>query len=75
VRWAMPQGAADSSDNSGTLEKSRKGMPWLPEEESLLLELRNTRGLPWSDVTNLFSLQYPGRSQGSIQVYWSTKLK
>ncbi|KAL4889181.1 hypothetical protein BDV59DRAFT_121016 [Aspergillus ambiguus] len=75
VRWAMPPRAADSLNNSGNLEKPRKGMPWSLEEEDLLLELRNTRGLPWSDVTKLFSDQYPGRSQGSIQVYWSTKLK
>lgn len=75
VRWATPQGAADSVDNSSTLKKSRKGMPWLPEEEDLLIELRDTRRLLWSEVTKLFSDQYPGRSQGSIQVYWSTKLK
>ncbi|KJF61535.1 uncharacterized protein CIMG_03634 [Coccidioides immitis RS] len=75
VRWATSQGNAGNLDDSGSLEKSRKGMPWLPEEESLLLELRNTRGLPWSDITRLFSDQYPGRSQGSIQVHWSTKLK
>lgn len=75
VRWATPQGNAGILDGNGSFENSRKGIPWLPEEESLLLELRNTRRLPWSDVTRLFSDQYPGRSQGSIQVYWSTKLK
>ncbi|GFF57983.1 hypothetical protein IFM46972_10964 [Aspergillus udagawae] len=42
-------------------------MPWVPEEEELL-------GLPWSDVIRLFSEQYPGRTQGSIKVYWSTNL-
>jgi hypothetical protein len=26
-------------------------------------------------VVKLFSDQYPGRSSGSIQVYWSTTLK
>lgn len=74
VCWAMPQGAADSVDDSSTLKKSQKGMPWSRQEEDLLVELRITRGLPWSDMTKLFSDQYPGRSQGSIQVYWSTKL-
>ncbi|KAF7623887.1 hypothetical protein F9C07_1840295 [Aspergillus flavus] len=74
VRCATPQDA-DSLDNSNTREKSRKGMPWLPEEEDFLIDLRNTRGLPWSDVMKLFSDQYPGRSQGSVQVHWSTKLK
>ncbi|KAH1826142.1 hypothetical protein KXX43_008390, partial [Aspergillus fumigatus] len=66
VRWATPQ-AADSVDNSNTRENSRKGMPWLPEEEDLLMDLKNTRGLPWSEVIKLLSDQYPGRSPGSIQ--------
>lgn len=56
-------------------ESSRKGMPWSPEEEKLLAELKGEEGLPWSTVTRLFSAQYKGRSQGSIQVYWSTNLK
>jgi hypothetical protein len=47
-------------------KNSRKGMPWLPEEEELLVEIRKNQGLPWSKVTRLFSDQYKGRSQGSI---------
>ncbi|GIC84197.1 uncharacterized protein Aud_000011 [Aspergillus udagawae] len=54
---------------------SRKGMPWLAEEEDLLVKLRREQGLPWSDVVKLFSEKYSGRTQGSIQVYWSTHLK
>jgi hypothetical protein len=50
-------------------------MPWLPEEEDLLVKLRREQGLPWSDVVRLFSEQYLGRTRGSIQVYWSTHLK
>jgi hypothetical protein len=50
-------------------KSSRKGRRWLSGEESLLVELRRDRRLPWSDVARLFSEQYPGRSQGSIQVY------
>jgi hypothetical protein len=30
---------------------------------------------PWSEVIELFSDQFPGRSSGSIQVFWSTALK
>ncbi len=56
-------------------DSSRKGMPWSPEENKLLAELKGEKGLPWSTVTKLFSAQYKGRSQGSIQVYWSTNLK
>ncbi|KAK2763727.1 hypothetical protein FQN54_009343 [Arachnomyces sp. PD_36] len=54
---------------------SRKGKLWSNEEEDLLLKLRKEEGRPWSEVTRLFSDQYPGRSSGSIQVYWSTTLK
>ncbi|RAL06782.1 uncharacterized protein BO97DRAFT_409432 [Aspergillus homomorphus CBS 101889] len=54
---------------------SRKGTPWSTNEVNLLVELRRDRKLPWSEVTKLFSDRYPGRSKGSIQVYWSTKVK
>lgn len=33
---------------------SCKGMPWSPEEEKLLAELKGEKGLPWSTVTKLF---------------------
>lgn len=59
--------AIDNSDMRRL--SSRKGMPWLPEEEDLLVKLRREQGLPWSVVARLFSEQYSGRSQGSIQVY------
>ncbi|KAL2836343.1 hypothetical protein BJX68DRAFT_37383 [Aspergillus pseudodeflectus] len=62
-------------NNHSTRHKnSRKGLPWLPEEQGLLVKLKKDQGLHWPDVTRLFSEQYPGRSQGSIQVYWSTNL-
>lgn len=54
---------------------SRKGKPWSPEEVSLLVRLRKDQNLPWSEVTKQFTDRFPGRTQGSIQVYWSTKLK
>ncbi|KAL4863854.1 hypothetical protein BDV12DRAFT_189386 [Aspergillus spectabilis] len=56
-------------------KNSRKGKPGLPEEEELLLKLKRDQGLRWSTVTRLLSEQYRGRSQGSLQVYWSTDLK
>jgi chitinase len=54
---------------------SRKGMPWSSEEVNLLLRLRRDEKRTWSDVTRIFSEQFPGRSQGSIQVFWSSALK
>jgi hypothetical protein len=63
------------SASHSTQGPSRKGMPWSTEEVDLLLRLRRHERRPWSEVTRLFSDQYPGRSAGSIQVYWSTTLK
>ncbi|KUM61395.1 hypothetical protein ACN42_g5710 [Penicillium freii] len=53
---------------------SRKGLPFLPEEDLLLVQLRKEDALPWSEVIKRFSRKFPGRSKGSIQVYWSTTL-
>ncbi|KAL3470248.1 hypothetical protein BJX99DRAFT_52329 [Aspergillus californicus] len=53
---------------------SRRGMPWSTEEGSLLLKLRQDKKRPWAEVTRLFSEEYPGRTRGAIQVYWSTTL-
>jgi hypothetical protein len=40
--------------NQSTRHKhSRKGEPWLPEEEELLVESRRNRGLPWSTGTHV----------------------
>ncbi|PYH99181.1 hypothetical protein BO71DRAFT_415684 [Aspergillus ellipticus CBS 707.79] len=63
---------ADFTEGSGTF---RKGKPWSSEEANLLLRLRKDEKRPWSDVTRIFSDQFPGRSQGSIQVFWSSTLK
>ncbi|EAW11447.1 uncharacterized protein ACLA_091450 [Aspergillus clavatus NRRL 1] len=68
-RLAQP---ADFTEGSGA---SRKGKPWSSEEANLLLRLRRDEKRPWSDVTRIFSDQFPGRSQGSIQVFWSSTLK
>ncbi|KAL4954946.1 hypothetical protein BDW69DRAFT_130917 [Aspergillus filifer] len=53
---------------------SRRGMPWSTEEGTLLLKLRKDEKRPWAEVTRLFSEEYPGRTQGAIQVFWSTTL-
>ncbi|KAI2956199.1 hypothetical protein CBS147352_11124 [Aspergillus niger] len=52
---------------------SRRGKKWSSEEVAFLQELRSDKSKSWSEVTRLFSIRYPGRSRGSIQVYWSTK--
>lgn len=51
---------------------SRRRLSWTTEEARLIAHLRVELGLPWSQVYNRFSNEFPGRSQGSIQVFWST---
>ncbi|PYH96876.1 hypothetical protein BO71DRAFT_293118, partial [Aspergillus ellipticus CBS 707.79] len=71
------QGNLNAMKNSRVPDdkSSRKGTPWSTDEVNLLVKLRRDRKLPWSDVPKLFSDRYPGRSKGSIQVYWCTKIK
>ncbi|KAJ5771441.1 uncharacterized protein N7511_003492 [Penicillium nucicola] len=54
---------------------SRKGLRWSPEEDRLLMKLRDEQNLAWSEVVKRFSREFPGRSEGSIKVYWSTTMK
>ncbi|KAJ5101086.1 hypothetical protein N7456_007138 [Penicillium angulare] len=54
---------------------SRKGLRWSLEEKRLLVQLREEESLPWSEVVTRFLQRFPGRSEGSIQVYWSTTIK
>ncbi|CAG8908566.1 unnamed protein product [Penicillium egyptiacum] len=54
---------------------SRKGLPFLLEEDRLLVKLRKEDALTWSEVIKRCSLKFPRRSKGSIQVYRSTTLR
>ncbi|KAJ5682149.1 hypothetical protein N7462_005314 [Penicillium macrosclerotiorum] len=56
-------------------QPTRKGLPWSMEENCLLVKLREEQNLSWSEVTRMFAQKFPGRSKGSLQVYWSTSLK
>lgn len=57
------------------LNSSRKGLPWCEEEVRLLVKLKEEEDLAWPEVAERFGQKFRGRSQGSIQVYWSTKLR
>jgi hypothetical protein len=54
---------------------TRKGQQWTLDETRLLLNLRVEQNLPWLEVYQQFSRKFPGRTLGSIQVYWSTTAK
>jgi hypothetical protein len=80
----------NSSDNIYTAEKhgsqsvvGQPGMPkpaakpkvpklkFKPEEDALLVELKETKNLTWNQIADFF----PGRSSGTLQVRYCTKLK
>ncbi len=44
---------------------------FLPDEDELLIELKEKRSLPWNRIMKHF----PGRTKGALQVRYSTKLK
>lgn len=75
-RHSSPRPEIDQSRSvcKSVRKSSRKGMPWSTKEVDLLMKLRKDEGRSWSDVTRVFSKQYPGRSQGAIQVYWCSTL-
>ncbi|CAG8019175.1 unnamed protein product [Penicillium salamii] len=65
---------AEKIDGEHT-RSSRKGLRWSVEEDHLLVKLKEKENLAWSEVFNRFGQKFPGRSEGSIQVYWSTTLR
>lgn len=69
-----PNLGADIADAQNALS-TRKHRPWSVEEDRLLVKLREEQGLAWSEVTWHFAQKFPGRSKGSIQVYYGTTLK
>jgi hypothetical protein len=54
---------------------TRKGLAWSLEEVDFLTKLKAENKLPWSAIHRRFSQKFPGRTKGSLQVYWSTKMK
>ena len=55
--------------------KTSRRVRWSPEEKRLLLELKQDRSRPWSEVTRTFLARHPGRKPSAIQVYWSNVLR
>ena len=55
--------------------RTRKGQTYEVEETRLLKKLKIDEQLPWSEVYRRFTKKFPGRTLGSMQVYWSTKGK
>ena len=67
----------ESLDKTGhTMQPSNKktsvhAARFMPDEDELLIELKEKRSLPWNRIVKHF----PGRTKGALQVRYSTKLK
>ncbi|KAJ5775793.1 uncharacterized protein N7511_000804 [Penicillium nucicola] len=67
----------ESSDKTGhttppsNKEPSPRATRFSPDEDKLLIELKEKRSLPWNQIVTHF----PGRTKGALQVRYSTKLK
>lgn len=64
---------ASSTASQGSHASSRR-IKFSKEEDELLWRLKN-KGITWSEIHKRFSVAYPGRSCGALQVRYCTKLK
>jgi hypothetical protein len=67
-RHAQPFGACARAENASSWSKRPR---FTEEEDVKLVDLKERRGWSWEDIQRSF----PGRSTGSLQVRYSTKLK
>jgi hypothetical protein len=63
-------------ENSGRTQRSSASHVFTQEEDDLIMALKETECLPWPETHKRFSKEFPQRrSQASLQVRYSTKLK
>ena len=74
---AKPPAYSENLDQIGRTKQLSSKKPtahatrFLPDEDELLVDLKERRCLPWSRIAKHF----PGRTKGSLQVRYSTRLK
>jgi hypothetical protein len=70
---SMSQGAPSVVGQPGMPAPALKprGSNFTPEDDGLLVELKENRSLTWKQIADFF----PGRSCGTLQVRYCTKLK
>ncbi|KAK5790643.1 hypothetical protein VI817_007930 [Penicillium citrinum] len=54
---------------------SRRNLSWTLAEARLIAHLRLELGLSWNQVYNRFADEFPGRTQASMQIFWSKKAR
>lgn len=68
-----PSGSSLKRRKSARRSAKSRG-PFSEQENELLIQLKG-RGLSWREIHSSFSSSFPGRSLGTLQVHFSTKLK
>ena len=83
ARWDLSPTSYDEDDHGPPSVVGQPGMPapaprpkgpklkFTPDDDSLLVELKETKNLTWKQIADFF----PGRSSGTLQVRYCTKLK
>jgi hypothetical protein len=62
---------AHSKVRPATLQSKRKRVPWTPEEDAIVLKMRQVEGCSWEEI----HAALPHRTKETIQVHYSTKIK
>ncbi|EXF84617.1 hypothetical protein CFIO01_11753 [Colletotrichum fioriniae PJ7] len=70
---SRPSGSSLKRRKSARRSAKSRG-PFSEQENKLLIQLKG-RGLSWRKIHSSFSSSFPGRSLGTLQVHFSTKLK
>ncbi|KAK1690414.1 hypothetical protein BDP55DRAFT_628085 [Colletotrichum godetiae] len=68
-----PSGSSLKRRESARRSGKSRG-PFSEQENKLLIQLKG-QGLSWREIHSSFSSSFPGRSLGTLQVHFSTKLK
>jgi hypothetical protein len=69
---AQPFSVCNQADNASGATQSRNKRPrFTADEDAKLVDLKEGRGWSWEDIQR----EFPGRSTGSLQVRYSTRLK
>lgn len=83
IQRRVPEASSPVPDHGAPSVVGQPGMPeaapqpagpklkFTPEDDALLIELKETKDLTWKQIADFF----PGRSSGTLQVRYCTKLK
>ncbi|PMB63728.1 hypothetical protein BM221_010470 [Beauveria bassiana] len=75
ILWSAREAAADhrKTPDPNQAKRGRTRVAFTDEQNMLLRQLKGQR-LSWKEIHKCFTDKYPGRSQNTLQVHYSTKL-